>query len=222
MPFFFSGDTESVSSDSGIDSSLSSTSGRSVSDFMDFDEFLSVSNAEAAERQDERRNCPASAEKEAPDSTAVPAANTANPFNQLMLSNLGSLMVQLISSAQAFSSSSKCNRSADTDIKQSLPEETPTDTVRRRRPKYVYNPVPIEKKADRKFIPDKEKDTTYWQRRTKNNLAAKRSRDMRRKKEMEVNKKFQELKEENARLKAEIQRLQANAMQLERKVSNMP
>ena len=220
MPFFFSGDTESVSSDSGIDSSLSSTSGRSVSDFMDFDEFLSVSNAEAAVRQDDKKNCSVSAEKEAPDSTAVPAANTANPFNQLMLSNLGSLMVQLISSAQAFSSSSKCNRSADTDIKQSLPERAPT--VRRQRPKYAYNPVPIEKKADRKFIPDKEKDTAYWQRRTKNNLAAKRSRDMRRKKEMEVNEKFQELKEENARLKAEIQRLQANAMQLERKVSNMP
>ena len=197
--------------------------GDSVSDYMDFDEFLSVSNAATAVRQDDKKNCCACAEKEAPDSTVVPAANTANPFNQLKLSNIGNLMVQLISSAQAFSTSSKCKvRLADTDIKQSPPEETPTDTVRRRRPKYVYNPVPIEKKADRKFIPDKEKDTTYWQRRTKNNLAAKRSRDMRRKKEMEVNKKFQELKEENARLKAEIQRLQTHVMQLERKISTMP
>ncbi|XP_068701916.1 thyrotroph embryonic factor-like [Montipora foliosa] len=92
---------------------------------------------------------------------------------------------------------------------------------RRRSAKYVYNPLPISKKADRKFVCQAEKDEKYWERRIKNNVAAKRSRDMRRQKEIEISEKFKTLERENARLKNEVQTLRMQAVELERKLANL-
>lgn len=92
---------------------------------------------------------------------------------------------------------------------------------RRRSAKYIYNPLPISKKADRKFVCQAEKDEKYWERRIKNNVAAKRSRDMRRKKEIEISDKFKSLERENESLKDEVQRLRVKAVELERKLANL-
>uniref|UniRef100_UPI0037E93948 nuclear factor interleukin-3-regulated protein n=1 Tax=Semicossyphus pulcher TaxID=241346 RepID=UPI0037E93948 len=56
----------------------------------------------------------------------------------------------------------------------------------------------------REFIPDEKKDNIYWERRRKNNEAAKRSREKRRINDMVLENKLMALGEENASLKAEL------------------
>ncbi|KAJ3605017.1 hypothetical protein NHX12_027068 [Muraenolepis orangiensis] len=56
----------------------------------------------------------------------------------------------------------------------------------------------------REFIPDEKKDTVYWERRRKNNEAAKRSREKRRFNDVVLETKLMALGEENASLKAEL------------------
>ena len=95
-----------------------------------------------------------------------------------------------------------------------------TPVRRRRNSRYVYNPLPISRKADRKFVTQSEKDEKYWERRIKNNVAAKRSRDLRRQKEIEVSEKFKSLERENALLKEEVQKLRLKAGELEKKLAH--
>ncbi|XP_070781283.1 nuclear factor interleukin-3-regulated protein [Enoplosus armatus] len=56
----------------------------------------------------------------------------------------------------------------------------------------------------REFIPEEKKDNLYWERRRKNNEAAKRSREKRRINDMVLENKLMALGEENASLKAEL------------------
>lgn len=69
-------------------------------------------------------------------------------------------------------------------------------------------PLPYKAKSScrrkREFIPEDKKDTVYWERRRKNNEAAKRSREKRRINDMVLENKLLALGEENAALKAEL------------------
>ncbi|XP_051898022.1 nuclear factor, interleukin 3 regulated, member 6 [Pristis pectinata] len=56
----------------------------------------------------------------------------------------------------------------------------------------------------REFIPEEKKDSNYWDKRKKNNEAAKRSREKRRVNDMVLEQRVIALLEENARLKAEL------------------
>nr|XP_020451654.1 nuclear factor interleukin-3-regulated protein-like [Monopterus albus]XP_020451655.1 nuclear factor interleukin-3-regulated protein-like [Monopterus albus]XP_020451656.1 nuclear factor interleukin-3-regulated protein-like [Monopterus albus] len=56
----------------------------------------------------------------------------------------------------------------------------------------------------REFIPDEKKDEGYWDKRRKNNEAAKRSREKRRANDMVLERRILGLLEENARLRAEL------------------
>ncbi|XP_006005039.1 nuclear factor interleukin-3-regulated protein [Latimeria chalumnae] len=56
----------------------------------------------------------------------------------------------------------------------------------------------------REFIPDEKKDALYWEKRRKNNEAAKRSREKRRLNDLVLESKMIALGEENANLKAEL------------------
>lgn len=56
----------------------------------------------------------------------------------------------------------------------------------------------------REFIPDDKKDAMYWEKRRKNNEAAKRSREKRRLNDLVLENKLIALGEENATLKAEL------------------
>ncbi|XP_078253091.1 nuclear factor interleukin-3-regulated protein [Rhinoraja longicauda] len=56
----------------------------------------------------------------------------------------------------------------------------------------------------REFIPDEKKDALYWEKRRKNNEAAKRSREKRRLNDMVLENKLMALGEENVRLKSEL------------------
>lgn len=65
-------------------------------------------------------------------------------------------------------------------------------------------PQPMIKKAKKVFVPEEQKDDKYWQRRKKNNLAAKRSRDARRLKENQITVRAAFLERENAALRTEV------------------
>lgn len=56
----------------------------------------------------------------------------------------------------------------------------------------------------REFIPSEKKDEGYWDKRRKNNEAAKRSREKRRANDMVLERRVMGLLEENARLRAEL------------------
>ncbi|KAL4647847.1 thyrotroph embryonic factor isoform X1 [Arapaima gigas] len=68
-------------------------------------------------------------------------------------------------------------------------------------------PQPMIKKAKKVFVPEEQKDEKYWQRRKKNNVAAKRSRDARRLKENQITVRAAFLERENAALRQEVAEL---------------
>lgn len=65
-----------------------------------------------------------------------------------------------------------------------------------------------------KPVPADKKDEAYWERRRKNNEAAKRSRDLRRQKEDEIAVKATVLEQENLKLKAQVTILKAELSKL--------
>ncbi|XP_017339085.1 TEF transcription factor, PAR bZIP family member a isoform X1 [Ictalurus punctatus] len=68
-------------------------------------------------------------------------------------------------------------------------------------------PQPMIKKAKKIFVPEDHKDEKYWQRRKKNNIAAKRSREARRLKENQITVRAAFLEHENMALRQEVAEL---------------
>ncbi|KAL6039223.1 hypothetical protein STEG23_005641 [Scotinomys teguina] len=62
-------------------------------------------------------------------------------------------------------------------------------------------------RRQREFMPEEKKDTIYWEKRRKNNEAAKRSREKRRLNDVAIEGRLTTLLEENAVLRAELQAL---------------
>ncbi|KAM9482276.1 nuclear factor, interleukin 3 regulated, member 5 [Clarias gariepinus] len=72
----------------------------------------------------------------------------------------------------------------------------------------VAKPKPgVSCRRKREFISDDHKDASYWEKRRKNNEAAKRSREKRRVNDMVLENRVMALNEENLRLKTEILQL---------------
>lgn len=67
----------------------------------------------------------------------------------------------------------------------------------------------------------KGKDAKYWERRQRNNLAAKRSREAKRAREMQIAKKSVALEKENANLKKLVRKLKADIKKAEKKLRIM-
>lgn len=65
------------------------------------------------------------------------------------------------------------------------------------------------------------KDLKYWERRKRNNLAAKRSREAKRAREIETAKKTAALEKENATLKAQVRKLKTAIQRAEKKLRIM-
>ncbi|KAF7655764.1 hypothetical protein LDENG_00051200 [Lucifuga dentata] len=65
----------------------------------------------------------------------------------------------------------------------------------------------INSRRKREFISDEKKDACYWEKRRKNNEAAKRSREKRRLNDMVLENRVMTLNEENVRLKTELLQL---------------
>ncbi|XP_069779089.1 nuclear factor interleukin-3-regulated protein-like [Narcine bancroftii] len=62
----------------------------------------------------------------------------------------------------------------------------------------------LSTRRKREFMPEEKKDASYWEKRRKNNEAAKRSREKRRFNDMVLESKMLALSEENACLRAEL------------------
>ncbi|KAM4721678.1 thyrotroph embryonic factor isoform 2-T2 [Rhinophrynus dorsalis] len=68
-------------------------------------------------------------------------------------------------------------------------------------------PQPMIKKAKKIYVPEELKDEKYWNRRKKNNVAAKRSREARRLKENQITVRAAFLEKENTVLRTEVAEL---------------
>jgi len=79
-------------------------------------------------------------------------------------------------------------------------------------------PQPIIKKSKKVFVPEDCKDEKYWNRRHKNNFAAKRSRDARRVKENQIAMRAAYLEKENGCLRDEVNKLRKENAKLKNKV----
>ena len=84
-----------------------------------------------------------------------------------------------------------------------------------------FKPTCSAKKSRRTSNPNLDKDAKYWERRKRNNLAAKRSREAKRAREMAVAKKTSGLEKENANLKRQVQKLKAAIAKAEKKLRAM-
>ncbi|XP_076009465.1 nuclear factor interleukin-3-regulated protein-like [Genypterus blacodes] len=69
---------------------------------------------------------------------------------------------------------------------------------------HVQKELILGSRRKREFIPDEKKDNVYWEKRRKNNEAAKRSREKRRINDYVLENHLMAMKEENARLNAEL------------------
>jgi len=70
-------------------------------------------------------------------------------------------------------------------------------------------PQPIIRKRKKNYVPSEAKDMSYWEKRNKNNEAARRSREARRLKENQIALRTAFLEKENAQLKAALEEMQA-------------
>lgn len=84
-------------------------------------------------------------------------------------------------------------------------------------------------RKQREFIPDSKKDESYWDRRRRNNEAAKRSREKRRLNDMVLEQRVIELSKENHILKAQLTAIQdkygiqsENLINVDQVISRMP
>uniref|UniRef100_A0A8C3UU87 D-box binding PAR bZIP transcription factor n=1 Tax=Catharus ustulatus TaxID=91951 RepID=A0A8C3UU87_CATUS len=80
----------------------------------------------------------------------------------------------------------------------------PFDPRRLRFSQEELRPQPIARKARKVHVPEEQKDEKYWSRRSRNNAAAKRSRDARRLKENQISVRAAFLERENAALRLEV------------------
>jgi hypothetical protein len=69
------------------------------------------------------------------------------------------------------------------------------------------------------FVDDYNKDDRYWQRRKKNNIAAKRSRDARRVKENQIAMRASFLEQQNDDLTEEVEKIRQENEELRRRLS---
>ena len=105
-----------------------------------------------------------------------------------------SSQISQISSAESGSSSTSLESPSHNNLNQG-----PMTSSGRRRPR---------------ALPDEQKDDAYWERRRKNNEAAKRSRDARRAKEDEIAIRAALLEQENLKLRVEVAALKTETAKL--------
>jgi len=79
-------------------------------------------------------------------------------------------------------------------------------------------PSPIRTKTKKRAVPDTEKDSTYWERRAKNNLAAKRSRESRRNRDNQVTERTAFLENENINLRNRINEVRSEILDVKEKL----
>ncbi|KAK3574579.1 hypothetical protein QTP86_010276 [Hemibagrus guttatus] len=98
--------------------------------------------------------------------------------------------------------------STDSDAIAHVESENVTSITSNARQDRVTKPKPgVSFRRKREFISEENKDASYWEKRRKNNEAAKRSREKRRLNDMVLENRVMALNEENLRLKTELLQL---------------
>lgn len=100
-----------------------------------------------------------------------------------------------------------------------MPRNDKLSYHRRHDKQYKYNPKPLGRKNNRNFIPEDKKTEEYWQKRIKNNIAARKSREDRRKKELEILEKKAQYEKENLELRLFIQKIETENQYLSYEIS---
>lgn len=103
--------------------------------------------------------------------------------------------------------SNKNSMEVDSYSYDNLPSPNPDSSARISRPPKGSNKPSMTSRRKREFISDEKKDASYWEKRRKNNEAAKRSREKRRMNDMVLENRVMALNEENVRLKTELLQL---------------
>jgi len=75
-------------------------------------------------------------------------------------------------------------------------------------------PQPIIRKRKKAFVPSEEKDNKYWEKRIKNNVAARRSREARRLKENQIALRTAFLEKQNCQLQATLEDTKSKNLEL--------
>jgi len=104
-----------------------------------------------------------------------------------------------------------------------LQQQSQTNTSTFDPAKHSFSPeelqvAPVRSKTKKRPVPDSEKDASYWERRKKNNLAAKRSRESRRNRDNQVTLRTAFLERENAKLRDEINRVRSEILDVKEKL----
>lgn len=114
--------------------------------------------------------------------------------------------------------SSFCDSYEDNQL-VTIPGQENFDPTSRKFSEEELKPQPIIKKSKKVFVDEHSKDDRYWQRRKKNNIAAKRSRDARRVKENQIAMRASFLENENDKLRDEVDQLQRENEELIKRLS---
>lgn len=130
----------------------------------------------------------------------VPAS--ASSMNPLLNPIMGLASPSKPSTVSELSNSSMVSSSSSSTLDSSQFRSTPSSTRARTR---TNNPKPIT---------EQQKDGKYFERRKRNNVAAKKSRDARKQREDEIAIRASFLEKENSILKAQLQTLKDEAQQL--------
>lgn len=104
-------------------------------------------------------------------------------------------------------------------LHNSIPGAENFDPKSRKFSEEELKPQPIIKKSKKIFVDESSKDDRYWQRRKKNNIAAKRSRDARRVKENQIAMRAAFLESENDDLREEVERYRRENEELIKRLS---
>uniref|UniRef100_A0A6P8HS20 Thyrotroph embryonic factor-like n=1 Tax=Actinia tenebrosa TaxID=6105 RepID=A0A6P8HS20_ACTTE len=187
-----------TSNDSGVDSM---SAGSLPPDYMDIDEFLIATGVKHFDSTSQNN---------------LVQSFVSQGENLTQKSNIKKTEKTLSSTRAKQKSQSK----VDEHEHESIMAKKPKSPTKKRHSdySYKYNPLPMGKKAKRSFVSDDNKDDKYWKRRIRNNEAARRSRDMRRQREIEISEKWKQLEKENERLKKEVQKLKEKATELEKQL----
>lgn len=193
-------------------SNESNPSNNFIRDFMDLDEFLAVTSAVSPtvrkESSDENNHSsgPNTDIGDSSDSTApaeIPGLHNPIVNNERQM--------QELSQANEVSKTKQedLSRTGDGNASDNSHGNTRRPITRQ------HNSAAVGRKTSRTLVNDSFKDKKYWDRRIKNNIAAKRSRDAKRLKEISVVERWKFLEEENERLKREISNMKERTKELE-------
>ncbi|XP_016308839.1 thyrotroph embryonic factor-like isoform X1 [Sinocyclocheilus anshuiensis] len=200
-------------------------------EYMDLEEFLMENSILAAEDEGLQKSLvKENAQLTTEISSTTSTSKTAPAISLMPVMELDQCEEEVVTITESSSSSTATKSDEERvtpepinpdDIEVEVPyEPDPTDIVlssipggelfdprKHRFSEEELKPQPMIKKAKKVFVPEEHKDEKYWQRRKKNNIAAKRSRDARRLKENQITVRAAFLERENSALRQEVAEL---------------